>query len=98
MQYELSGKLGDYFVITLVKCGGIQEALQLFLRLSSRSVYSWTALISAFTHFGDGRKAIGMLECMQKDGFQPNHFTLVSLLKACGSIGCLQEGTTLGRY
>ena len=59
-KYELSGKLGDYFVITLVKCGGIQEALRLFLRLSSRSVYSWTAVISGFTHFGYGRNVVSL--------------------------------------
>eukprot|EP00250_Pteridium_aquilinum_P031215 c43251_g1_i1 orf=3-521(-) len=55
---KLAGALGDYLVITLVKCGGLEDALHIFHGFSQRSVYAWTAVISGFTDSGQGQDAL----------------------------------------
>lgn len=84
--------LGDSVVKTLVKCGSLTDALQVFHRLSQRSVVSWSALISGYTEAGQGVEALRMYECMQQDGILPNTYTFVSLLQACSSICDLESG------
>lgn len=84
--------LGENVVGTLVQCGGLADALQLFRTLPQRTVFSWTAVITGYVAAGQGREALRMYRCMQVECVQPNTYTLVSLLQACGSIADLQEG------
>ncbi|MCO5609946.1 hypothetical protein L7F22_064181 [Adiantum nelumboides] len=92
---QLAGVLGDYLVISMVKCGGLEDALLVFNSLSQRNVYSWTALISGFTESGQGQEAVKLHKLMKNEGIEPNHYTIVSLLKACGSIPWLLKGFAL---
>ncbi|MCO5548062.1 hypothetical protein L7F22_001519 [Adiantum nelumboides] len=92
---QLAGVLGDYLVISMVKCGGLEDALLVFNSLSQRNVYSWTALISGFTESGQGQEAVKLHKLMKNEGIEPNHYTIVSLLKACGSIPWLHKGFAL---
>ncbi|KAI5058053.1 hypothetical protein GOP47_0026223 [Adiantum capillus-veneris] len=66
---QLAGVLGDYLIISMVKCG--------------------------FTESGRGQDALKLHKLMKDEGVEPNHYTCVSLLKACGSIPWLQKGHTL---
>lgn len=84
--------LGESVVKTLVKCGGLDDALQAFCRLSKRTACSWTALISGYTAAGQCHKALRMYECMLEEGLEPTKFTFVSLLKACSALFDLQKG------
>lgn len=43
---ECTTYLGEFMVIALVKCGGFEDALQVFHRLPIKSVFSWTAIIN----------------------------------------------------
>eukprot|EP00250_Pteridium_aquilinum_P017094 c23452_g1_i2 orf=146-1054(+) len=92
---SLTGSLGDYLVVTLAKCGGLKDAHLLHHSLPYRTVYSWTAIISAYIDCSEGREALNMYHCMRKDGVEPDKFTFVSLFKACGSIPDLIEGRKL---
>eukprot|EP00250_Pteridium_aquilinum_P021109 c25026_g4_i1 orf=531-3017(-) len=92
---ELTTFLGDYLVIALAKCGGLDEALHLFHRLPRRTVFSYAALISMLADRCRGREALQMHTLMQKDGVEPNHYTYVGLLKACGTIPDLKEAKKL---
>lgn len=89
---ELTRFLGEFVVSTLVKCGALEDALQLFHRLQRRTVFSWTAVISGYVGAGLCTDALLAYYCMQEQGVQPNSYTLVSLLKACGNITHLEEG------
>ncbi|KAH6559157.1 hypothetical protein KP509_1Z025200 [Ceratopteris richardii] len=93
--HKLEGILGDYLVITMVKCGGLDDALNVFYTLSCHSVYAWTAIISGFAENGQAEWALELHEQMKKEGIEPNHYTFVSLLKACGSVALLTEGHAL---
>lgn len=84
--------LGEYLVSTLVTCGGFSDALQVFDRLENRTVFSWTAVISGYTTAGQGEEALTVYVTMRQDGVEPNAYTFVTLLKACGSISSLEQG------
>eukprot|EP00250_Pteridium_aquilinum_P010460 c19405_g1_i1 orf=1-1011(-) len=94
----LSSSLFDYLVSTLAKCGGLEEALDVFHQLCHRTVFSWTAVISAYTEGGKGEQAMETYRHMQVEGIQPNEHTIVSLLKACGSISDLEQGKAIHAY
>ncbi|MCO5575585.1 hypothetical protein L7F22_029387 [Adiantum nelumboides] len=92
---HFSGYLGDYLVMTLARCGAIQDALETSRTLPHCTIFSWTAMLSAYAERGQGREALELYECMKKDGVEPNHYTFVALLKACGSVADLEKVRTL---
>ncbi|KAH7301430.1 hypothetical protein KP509_23G026100 [Ceratopteris richardii] len=88
---QLSGYFGDYLVMTLARCDAIEDALCVSQTLPHLTVFSWTALISAYVNRGQASRALQLYESMKNDGVQPNHYTLVALLKACGSIADVES-------
>eukprot|EP00250_Pteridium_aquilinum_P004022 c14276_g1_i1 orf=495-2414(+) len=92
---NLSSLLGDYLVMTLAKCGAIDEACQIFGTFDRRTVYSWTALISAFVDCDRVHEAFDTYQRMRMDGIEPDSYTFVTLLKACGIIGDDRKGKAL---
>eukprot|EP00250_Pteridium_aquilinum_P012224 c20583_g1_i1 orf=418-1215(+) len=91
----MSGSLGEHLVMALAKCGAIDDAYQVSTLLPYRTVFSWTALISAYADCGHMHKALKLYQCMQDDGVEPNNYTFVSLFKACGSLMDLEQGKKL---
>lgn len=89
---ETSRSLGEHVVVTLVKCGALNEAVELFHRLSHRTAFSWTALISGYVEAGQGQEALRMYLFMLEEGVEPNNYTFVSALKACSAICDLEQG------
>eukprot|EP00250_Pteridium_aquilinum_P035376 c9282_g1_i1 orf=40-873(+) len=94
----LRGFLGDYLVVTLAKCGAAVEAWQISHSLPRRTVFSWSAIISAYVDCGYYSEALKLFQCMQEEHVEPNKFTLVSLFKACGLIPDLLQGKRLHDY
>lgn len=89
---QFVGSLGEHMVCTLVNCGDLEHAIELFLRLPRRTVFSWTAMISGYTASGQVKEALRMYRWMLNVGVQPSTFTFVTLLKACSRIGDLAKG------
>lgn len=89
---ECNKMLGDLVVITLVNCGGLEDALRVFCSLPHRSVFSWTAIIAGYSSAGKCREALSCYECMQEDSVAPDKYTFVSLLKTCSKIADIGEG------
>ncbi|KAI5065501.1 hypothetical protein GOP47_0020196 [Adiantum capillus-veneris] len=89
---ELTGFFGEYLVVTLAKCGAIDESFEAFHRLHYQTVFSWTAIISAYSSCGKGPEALGMYKEMRRKGVGPDEVTISSVLKACSTIPDLDEG------
>ncbi|KAI5077823.1 hypothetical protein GOP47_0007647 [Adiantum capillus-veneris] len=47
---QVTGFLGGYLVIALARCGAVEDAVQISFTLSHRTVFSWTAIISAYPY------------------------------------------------
>ncbi|KAJ7535789.1 hypothetical protein O6H91_12G045900 [Diphasiastrum complanatum] len=58
-----------------------------------RSVFSWTAEINRYVRDGQFEKALEHFKEMLREGVSPDNFTFVPVLKACASLGALEEGS-----
>ncbi|KAH7301556.1 hypothetical protein KP509_23G032000 [Ceratopteris richardii] len=84
--------LGTALVDMYAKCGFLAKAEQVHAGLRSRDVVSWSALIGGYSQQGQGEQALKCYEQMQQERVSPNAVTMLSVLKACGSIGAADKG------
>ncbi|MCO5599711.1 hypothetical protein L7F22_053816 [Adiantum nelumboides] len=89
---ELTGFLGDFLVLSLARCGAVEDAQEIANRLVRRTVFSWTAIISAYVNRGDELEGLKLYERMRKEGVRADAHTFASLLKACGNLHDLAWG------
>ncbi|KAH7284302.1 hypothetical protein KP509_34G047900 [Ceratopteris richardii] len=73
-------------------CGQLPKARAVFDEFPNRDVTSWTALINAYIQQNQGEEALRCLESMYSEGLSPNAVTFACILKACGSIGAVENG------
>ncbi|GAB4860152.1 hypothetical protein Ancab_011630 [Ancistrocladus abbreviatus] len=62
------------------------EAHMLFDEVPERNVVSWNNMISVFVKNDDHHKALDFYMMMIWEGLMPTHFTLASILSACGAL------------
>ena len=72
------------------KCGCVVNARAVFENMQSRNVVSWTSIIGV--HVQHPRQALQFYKQMLSDHLQPNEFTFLSVLAACGNLKSLEEG------
>lgn len=92
-----SGFLADVVVGTALvdmysKCGSIHQASKAFVEMSTRTMISWTSMITAFARHGQTRQALQLFEDMRLVGVKPNKITFVGVLAACSHAGMVDEG------
>lgn len=56
------------------------------------NVMSWGAVISGYVQDNSGICALECFQMMQEEGMKPDKVIFLSALKACGSIGAIQQG------
>ncbi|CAN1159395.1 Pentatricopeptide repeat-containing protein At1g11290, chloroplastic [Linum perenne] len=83
--------VGTALVTMYNKCGSIEEASKAFLEMSSRTVVSWTTMISSFAQLGRSQQALQLFEDMRLAGVKPNHLTFMGALAACSHAGMVDE-------
>ncbi|XP_024534438.1 pentatricopeptide repeat-containing protein At4g14050, mitochondrial-like [Selaginella moellendorffii] len=71
--------------------GNVIGCRRLFDAMPSRDVVSWTAVITAFAHCGEGEKALDLFLAMALEGCDPNEVTFRSVLSACAYIGSVDR-------
>lgn len=87
--------LGDLIVKMFVQCGSVADAVEVLYRLPLRTTFSWTQVISGCVKVGRERDAFELYKRMLEEGFQPNKYTYVSLLKACSKMSNVALGKTI---
>ncbi|KAH9304435.1 hypothetical protein KI387_008839, partial [Taxus chinensis] len=80
------------------RCGSMEDARQVFDKMSQRNVITWTVMISGMIHRGLWDEALEYFWLMQMEGEKPNSVTLASVLPACGKTGDLQVGKEIHSY
>ncbi|XP_057832181.2 pentatricopeptide repeat-containing protein At5g27110-like [Cryptomeria japonica] len=75
-----------------VKCGSLVDARKVFDHMQERDSVSWNRIIAAYRRHGYPHEAVRLFHQMQRTGFQPDEFTLTSVLPACAKIGALEQG------
>ncbi|KAJ7530179.1 hypothetical protein O6H91_15G083400 [Diphasiastrum complanatum] len=84
--------VGNALVDMYAKCQSLKDARIVFDGLLKRDVVTWNALISGHVQHERAQEALHFFEQMQMEGFKPNDITLLSILKACGSMMALGLG------
>eukprot|EP01018_Ginkgo_biloba_P030286 Gb_21437 [translate_table: standard] len=98
-----TGFESDVFVATALidmyaKCGNIEDARQVFGKMSKRDVVSWSAMISGHAQNGYADDALALFHQMQQADIAPNSITMVSVLSACAQLTALQQGKWIHDY
>lgn len=75
------------------KCGNLQDSLLMFEKMGERDFVSWNALICGYAQNGHALEALKMFERMQAHNVRPNHATFIAVLRACGHVGLVEEGS-----
>lgn len=74
------------------KRGEVNVARAIFDCIPSPNVVNWNALISGYAQNGFCQEALEAYWKMQDEGFEPDEFTISSVLSACAQLGELETG------
>lgn len=91
-QIEADGFLGNALVDMYTKCGSIVDALEVFVHMKHRDVFTYTSLILGLALHGEGEVALKLFTKMLEVGIHPNEVTFIGVLTACIHAGLVEEG------
>ncbi|KAH7287280.1 hypothetical protein KP509_32G048400 [Ceratopteris richardii] len=74
--------LATALVDAYVKCGLLSKAQEIFDELPAKNIVTWNALIGGYAEAGCKDLVIEYLEHMQLEGFTPDVFTFVTMMKS----------------
>ncbi|CAN4084721.1 unnamed protein product [Withania somnifera] len=84
--------VGHSLITMYSRFGKMGFARKVFDEMSQRDLVSWNSTISGYAQTGCSREAVGLFVQMRNEGFEPDERTLVSVLAACGDLGCVNLG------
>eukprot|EP00250_Pteridium_aquilinum_P007596 c17271_g1_i1 orf=1-1215(-) len=83
---KLSVTIGNSLIDMYAKCGNIEYAWQVFDTMPNRDAISWNIMIAGFARVGKTEEAFSFFRSMEKEEFEPDEVTFLSVLKACTNI------------
>eukprot|EP01018_Ginkgo_biloba_P013990 Gb_31795 [translate_table: standard] len=90
--FESDVSVGNAIVTMYAKCGSIEDAHEVFNKMSCRNVVSWNTMVVGYAQHGHGKEALHLFEQMQQTGIKPNDITFMGVLSACNHAGLVDEG------
>ncbi|KAH7416131.1 hypothetical protein KP509_14G076900 [Ceratopteris richardii] len=84
--------VGNALVDMYARCGMLAKAKSVFSKLKVRDRVSWNALIAGHVEQEQGKKALILYKQMRTHGVSPDVITYTCALRACGTIGAIDEG------
>ncbi|XP_059665954.1 pentatricopeptide repeat-containing protein At2g27610-like [Cornus florida] len=84
--------VNNHLLSMYLKFDCIEDARKMFDKMPERNLISWTTLISWYSQMGLAEESLNCFRLMLGDGFYPNHYTCVSAISACASIGAIRTG------
>ncbi|XP_050386698.1 pentatricopeptide repeat-containing protein At3g29230-like [Argentina anserina] len=89
---EFGAILGTALIDMYAKCGDINRAFTLFIKMGNTDVFCWNVMIRSVAINGRTEDAVKIYSLMQKKGLKPNDFTFTAALFACSHGGLVKEG------
>lgn len=87
--------IGNALITMYGKCGSLEDARRMFVKMNSKDVISWTAMLEAYEEHGHTKDALQLFRAMQWEGVIPDKITFLSILGACAGLAALEQGKTL---
>ncbi|XP_068646680.1 pentatricopeptide repeat-containing protein At1g31920 [Aristolochia californica] len=75
-----------------MKCGCLERGCYVFENMPSKSILSYSVMISGLAMHGEGKKAMWVFSDMLREGLKPDEAVYVGLLSACSRAGLVDEG------
>ncbi|KAK9191520.1 hypothetical protein WN943_020133 [Citrus x changshan-huyou] len=85
--------VGSALVDMYCKCKSIKYAESVFRKMARKNVVSWTAMLVGYGQNGCSEEAVKIFCNMQRNGIEPDDFTLGSVISSCANLASLEEGT-----
>ncbi|XP_050378177.1 pentatricopeptide repeat-containing protein At1g08070, chloroplastic-like [Argentina anserina] len=92
---KLTVTLGTALIDFYAKCGCMDDSVEVFDRMPSVNVFSWTALIQGLASNGQGKRALEYFNLMQEKNIKPNDVTFIAVFSACRHAGLVNEARNL---
>lgn len=80
------------------KCGGLEDACNMYDKMHIKSVVLWNAMIATYCHHACSIQAIHAFKQMQVAGVIPNKNTFITVLNACDDAAALADGRVIHGY
>lgn len=90
--FESNIPIGNALIEMYSNTGCLKNSVLVFDKMKKRDVVTWTALISGYGMYGEGRKALKIFEEMKAAGVVPDHIVFVAIIYACSHSGLVEEG------
>ncbi|KAF2298895.1 hypothetical protein GH714_028957 [Hevea brasiliensis] len=91
-EFQYDELVANALVTAYAKCGMLSSAERVFNRMEMKTVSSWNALIGGYAQNGDPKQALNFYIQMTYLGFEPDWFSIGSLLLACAHLNSLRCG------
>ncbi|KAL6571485.1 hypothetical protein OROHE_003128 [Orobanche hederae] len=85
-------RINNALIDMYAKCGSLEDAKQVFVRMHRKNVISWTSMINAFATHGDANNALKYFQQMKCENVESNWVTFLGVLYACSHAGLVEEG------
>eukprot|EP00250_Pteridium_aquilinum_P018325 c24033_g9_i1 orf=1-600(-) len=89
--YEDNVVIGSTIIDLYAKCGSLPEARREFLRLPTRNIVTWNALITGYSQQEHNEEVFQLFNQLQEEGMSPDSVTFGAVLKAYSSTGSLED-------
>lgn len=83
--------VGSALVSMYSKCGSVEKACKAFIEMPTRTMISWTSMVTAYSQHGLTEEALRLFDDMRFAGVRPNEITFVAVLSACSQAGMIEE-------
>ncbi|KAI5070179.1 hypothetical protein GOP47_0014522 [Adiantum capillus-veneris] len=83
--------LSSHLIRVYTACGRLLEATQVFLQAPMSSVFTWSAIISAYAKLGQGEHALSLFHEMFRARLEPDKHVFLAALKGCSETAGLDH-------
>jgi pentatricopeptide repeat protein len=83
-------EIANQVIYAYAKCGYVMDAREVFNRMRTRDLVSWTSMITGYVHNGHIDEAIYLFRLLQRENLNIDSVTLIGLLQALSQLGCLR--------
>jgi pentatricopeptide repeat protein len=83
-------EIANQVIYAYAKCGYVMDAREVFNRMRTRDLVSWTSMITGFVHNSHIGEAINLFRLLQRENLNIDSVTLIGLLQALSQLGCLR--------
>ncbi|KAK7247182.1 hypothetical protein RIF29_42059 [Crotalaria pallida] len=80
------------------KCGNLNGATDVFVKMGEKTIVSWTSIIAAYVREGLYDDAIRLFDEMQSKGLRPDIYMVTSIVHACACSNSLDKGRDVHNY